>query len=202
MTNKLAKHWEDTLLGLTYTQEALDLMGDVENHELKVYVLLTDTKTRFSKISRFITGDPYNHVSLMLVDDFDSGIYTFSLSSNNGLKGGFVVEGREMLKGSNYSLYSLGVSKTAYETIKQKVEGYVANAEKTTYNHLGLFNALFKKDFFNNTDAEASICSEFVVEVLKFSGITLFKDKSSTTIRPYELVKSKLLKFVRRGVIK
>lgn len=196
---------EEATLTLTYSAEGIALLDASEDEvpTKDIYILLTDTKTLVSKVSRMVTGDPYNHVSLMLTDDFDDGIYTFSLSNgHNGIRGGFMVEDRKNLKGSHYSMYRLAVTYSVYDKIKSKVTDYVKAVDKTSYNHLGLFNAIFKKNIFKSEDGQASICSEFVVEVLNFAGVELFAKRLASTVRPYEMVKSKLLKFYRRGVIK
>lgn len=77
---------------LVYSQEGIELLDAAKDRNApSIYILLTDTKTQFSKVSRLITGDPYNHVSLMLTDNFDDPIYTYAL--NNGIssvKGGFM----------------------------------------------------------------------------------------------------------------
>ena len=112
-----------------------------------------------------------------------------------------MVEDRANLYGSFYSLYELKVTEAAYRQIKERVEYLAANPNQTRYNHLGLFNAIFRKNIFSSEDGQISICSEFVVEVLRFGGIELLKGRLGSTIRPYDLVRSKLLKFVRRGKI-
>ncbi|MCO6704897.1 hypothetical protein [Streptomyces sp. CHB9.2] len=203
--NRLQQLVEEGELSYTYSPEGIDLLdaAGVEVPTKEIFVLLTDTKTLVSKVSRMVTGDPYNHVSLMLSDNFDDGIYTFSLGNGiNGIKGGFMVEDRANLKGSRYSMYRMAVTQAVYDKIKARVTDYVNGVEKTSYNHLGLFNAIFKKNIFKSEDDQTSICSEFVVEVLKFSGVELFAKRFSSSVRPYELIKSKLLKFHKRGVIK
>lgn len=202
MTAKLTSLF-DPNLSLVYSTEGIELVDAAKRRDApSIYILLTDTKTQFSKVSKLITGDPYNHVSLMLTDSFDDPIYTYAL--NNGissLKGGFMVEDRANLYGSFYSLYELKVTEAAYRQIKERVEYLAANPNQTRYNHLGLFNAIFRKNIFSSEDGQISICSEFVVEVLRFGGIELLKGRLGSTIRPYDLVRSKLLKFVRRGKI-
>lgn len=203
--NRLHQLVEEGELSYTYSPEGIDLLdaAGTEVPTKDIYILLTDTKTLVSKVSRMVTGDPYNHVSLMLTDNFDDGIYTFSLGNGiNGIKGGFMVEDRANLKGSRYSMYRLGVTQGVYDKIKARVTDYVNGVEKTSYNHLGLFNAIFKKNIFKSEDDQTSICSEFVVEVLKFSGVELFTKRFSSSVRPYEMIKSKLLKFHKRGTIK
>lgn len=189
---------------LVYSPEGISIMEAANvSTSPSIYILLTDTKTQFSKISKLITGDPYNHVSLMLTDDFTDPIYTYAISNGfNAVKGGFMIEDIDNLYGSLYSLYKLNVTEAAFKLIEQKVVGLAENPGNTRYNHLGVFNAIFRKNIFNNPDGQTQICSEFVVEVLDFAGINLFQGKASSTIRPYDLIRSKLLKFVRRGKIK
>lgn len=204
--SRLSALLDEGLAAYTYSPEGIALLDASEETEVAtkcIYVLLTDTKTLVSKVSRVITGDPYNHVSLMLTDNFDDGIYTFSLGNGvNGIKGGFMVEDRANLKGSRYSMYKMAVTTEVYDKIKTRISDYVKGIERTSYNHLGLFNAIFKKNIFKTEDGQSSICSEFVVEVLKFSGVDLFTKRFSSSVRPYELIKSKLLKFHKRGTIK
>lgn len=202
--SELQKLWAETVEGLTYSPEGIDLLSLSEAPgEQYIYVLLTDTKTMFSRFSKALTGQPYNHVSLMLTENFDDPIYTFSLSNGlNGIWGGFMVETREELKGSKYSLYRLGVTIDVFQKIQDRVVGFLNAPDKTKYNHLGLFNAIFQKNIFSSDDAQVGICSEFVVEVLKFGGVSLFGNRAGSTVRPYDLVKSKLLKFHKRGTIK
>lgn len=203
--NRLHELVQEGELSYTYSPEGIDLLdaAGAEAPSKEIFVLLTDTKTLVSKVSRMVTGDPYNHVSLMLDDSFDSGIYTFSLGNGiNGIKGGFLVEDRANLKGSHYSMYKMAVTLDVYEKIRVRINDYINGVQKTSYNHLGLFNAIFQKNIFKSEDAQTSICSEFVVEVLKFAGVELFTKRFSSSVRPYDLIKSKLLKFHKRGVIK
>lgn len=189
---------------LVYSAEGMSLIeaAKIESSPC-IYVLLTDTKTRFSRLSKFITGDPYNHVSLMLTDSFDDPIYTYALDNGiNSMFGGFMVENRDNLWGSLYSLYKLNVTAETYQVIKDRVQALLDSPDKTRYNHMGLFNAIFRKNIFNTEDGQTSICSEFIVEVLKFADIELLQGRIASTVRPYDLVRAKLLKFVRRGKIK
>lgn len=200
---RLHEHFKEMLpsSNLTEIGLALESLAEGHGHSYPIYVLLTDTKTGFSKISRLVTGDPYNHVSLTFDEEF-SEIYTYALVNNNGLKGGLKLEDREVLRGSRYSLYRIDATKEAYEIVREKVREIERTPQLTRYNHLGLINAIFKKDIFKSEDTMKMICSEFVLSILNAAGIQLFKKKKYSSLRPYDFVKSKLLKFVRRGVIK
>ena len=57
-----------------------------------VYILLTNTESILSSSIRLFTNDPYNHVSLVLNEEFTE-IYSFGrLKKDNPVIGGFVNE--------------------------------------------------------------------------------------------------------------
>ena len=183
------------------TDVALSLEAlSVHDAEKYVYVLLTDTKTLFSKVAKHITGDPYNHVSLMLDYDFDN-MYTFNIKNGLNRSGGFMREDRLDLKGSRYSLYRVAVDTDTHARIKTRVADYLRDVRTTTYNHLGIINAIAGRGVFKDSD-KSMICSQFVASLLDEVGVSLFKDRAFSTLRPYEFVRSKLLKFVERGTIR
>lgn len=183
--------------------DCLSSEGNVarNNHvDKKAYIILTDTKTRFSKLSRIITKDPYNHVSIALDEDLSS-IYTFALATAaNGLKGGFKIENLDILKGSAYSIYSIGVTEESHLALQEYMDDLTRNIDNTRYNHVGLFAFLRKRKPSKSVSEEMMICSEFVVHAFRRAGIELFKRDRGYLIKPYEIVKSHLLRFERRGV--
>lgn len=79
-------------------QVPLQLLTQVKNQvKVKrkmniVHILLTNTKSMLSRSIQLFTNDPYNHVSLVLNDDFTE-IYSFGrLKKENPVNGGFVNE--------------------------------------------------------------------------------------------------------------
>jgi len=188
--------YEDLLTEIGVSLESISTVDTTKS----VYILLTDTKTTFSKVSKMITGDPYNHISIMLNYDFDN-IFTFSIRNGLNKSGGFLREDRQDLRGSRYSLYKMSVTDDVYLSIRNRIDNYFKNVNETTYNHFGIINAVLKQGVFKDED-KSMICSQFVATVLRESGIELFKNRPLSTVRPYEFVKSKLLKFVERGTIK
>lgn len=185
----------------TLTLEAMDIIESKLDKDSKaLYVLLTDTGTSFSKIAKMITGQPYNHVSIMLTPSFDE-VYTYNLTTTaNGLSGGLLKEDQQGLHNSSYSLYKISITNKGYEQVKTLIYSLSDDITQTSYSRLGLVNAIFQKDIFK-TAKEAMICSQFVTEVLRAAGIEIFTNKHSSTIRPYDIVKSKMLQFVQRGKI-
>lgn len=167
----------------------------------KIYILLTDTKTAVSKISKMITKQPYNHVSVAF-DDQLTEVYSYAIkTTTNGLRGGLMREGDD-LKGSDYSLYSVSITDEVFDKIKFRVHELSSQVNDTSYNYLGLINAIWRKDIFLVEDSKRMICSQFVVELLRSSGVDIFKNKHASVVRPYDLIRSKLLKFEKRGKIR
>lgn len=165
----------------------------------KLYVLLTDTGTGFSKLSKWITEDPYNHVSLALDAELDH-VYTYALkTSHNGSRGGLKRETLDILKGARYSLYEMTVTPEMYQKVVQRIDELESRIEETRYNHFGLLNALTGKVLIKSEGMDAMICSHFLAAILAEVGVEFFKNRDHSTIKPYEFAKSKLLKHVRRG---
>lgn len=192
------------VVSASLSMEGKSLLQEAESGEsgLNLYVLLTDTGSRFQRVAKHITKDPYNHVSLALDEDLDE-IYTFSLyTEQNGFNGGFMRETKEELDGSKYSLYRVAVDHESHTKVKDYLRGMVSSSANTTYSLKSLVNAMFQKEIFKDARETSMICSEFVSYVLDLAGIKLFKNKKLSLIKPYDFVKLKLLKFVRRGKIR
>lgn len=184
----------------TVALEAAELLSLAKQArgENPVYIVLTDTGTGFSKISKKITGDPYNHVSLALDPDMEY-LYTYALTTTtNARRGGLKRETRAELKGARYSLYEMNLTKPMYQKLVRNISDLEDRVESTRYNHWGLVNTLLGKEVFAS-GAEVMICSQFVASVMADVDVELFKGRGHSTLKPYEFVKSKLLKHVRRG---
>lgn len=163
-----------------------------------VYVLLTDTGTGFSKLSKHITGDPYNHVSLAFDKDL-TYLYTYALTTkDNGSGGGLKREDLDMLKGARYSLYEMTITKAMYQKLTQRIHHLETHIKETQYNHWGLINAVVGRELIPSV-GEAMICSQFLASIMADVGVEFFKGRAHSTIKPYEFARNKLLKHVRRG---
>jgi hypothetical protein len=167
-----------------------------------IFVLLTDTKTRFSNLSKFVTGDPYNHVSLAFDKEL-SKIYTYALTTgSNGFRGGFKEETLDIFpEGARYLMYSIYVNDEIFKKIKKTVKHYSTISSDTSYFHGALINSILNKEIFSTDDENKMICSQFVYLIFQKSGIELLKNRAPSTIQPYQLIKSKFLSFHRRGHI-
>jgi len=187
---------ESFSLGLEKWMHVSDVMEDMKT----IYVLLTDTKTLFNRLSTKVTKQNYNHISLIIDNNLDE-IYTFSLSNGVNIFGGFQVEDREDLNGSRYRLYAVEVTEAAHLKLTNKISEYKENIANTSYSFKSLVNALFKTDIFDNEDESNMICSLFVLSMLTEAGVEGFDKKSVAKLRPNELIRSKKFRYVRRGTI-
>lgn len=165
-----------------------------------VYVLLTDTKTTFSKIARQVTGDPYNHISVAL-DDTLTTAFSFNISNGLSRTGGFTREDlKKEMKGSRYSMYRVAVTPEMYLKLENRLNDYFTKVSETSYNFFGLVNAIARKGIFKDEEGQM-ICSQFAASLLSEIGVTIFKNRPLSTVRPYDFVKAKMLEFVKRGTI-
>jgi TusA-related sulfurtransferase len=203
MTLLTQRMYEQTLFE-SLSMEGMSIINTLEKMDAgsELYVLLTDTPTVFSKISKAVTGDPYNHVSLAFDRELEN-VFTYALKTlDNGFKGGFKREDRKVLRGSRYSLYSVTLPSDTIRKVKSRVIDIEKKKLETSYNHFGLINAVLGRELFRAEATESMICSHFVAAIFEDAGIQLFKNKASAVIRPYDFVKSKLLKHVERGTIR
>ena len=188
---------------LTEEGTALESMAqDAQLNQYRLFILLTFTNSAVSKIIKYVTKHPYTHVSLgfdeKLEDMWSYNIFTQS----NGMKGGLIQEKLEDFKGSKYSLYELSCTKEIYEKVKLKVMEMSKDVPATGYNVLGLINNIYQKMLFKPESEIRLFCSQFVVVVLRAAGIEIFKNKNDSFIKPYDFVRSKLLRFVRKGTLR
>lgn len=193
---------EDYLFDDILSSEAIALENLKEDADGKfIYILLTDTKSLFSKTARALTGDPYNHVSVAL-DDTLSVAYSYSITNGLNKSGGFMREDlKKEMAGSRYSLYRIAVTPEMHLKLSNRLNNYFQKVTETSYNYLGLVNAFARKGIFKDADGEM-ICSQFAAAVLNEIGVNFFKNKPFSTVRPYDFVRTRLMEFVRRGTIK
>lgn len=153
--------------------------------EQKVYLLLTDTGTIFTRLIKRCTKKPYNHASISFVAELEE-VYSFGRKMpHNPFIGGFV---RENLSGSlfiqaNSALFSLTVSETDIVKMKHYIKSIEAEKESYRYNLIGLFGVLFNKPIKRK---RAFFCSQFTANVLNQCHQITF-EKDLALITPYDL---------------
>lgn len=154
-------------------------------NEKKVYILLTDTGTLFTKMIKLYTRKPYNHASISIDPNF-SEVYSFGRKRpNNPFIGGFVKEDIQagLLEQARCAIYSCTVSETQIQKANDYVQKINEQKHNYRYNLLGLFAIAFKKQLKREN---AFFCSQFVATVLKESGIIDF-EKPLSLVTPHDL---------------
>jgi len=165
--------------------------------EKKVYILLTDTWSFFTKLIKLYTKKPYNHASISF-DSKLSEVYSFGRKKVwNPFSGGFVKENvkQGLFKQADCSIYSLTVTEDQMEKMKRYILEIEEQKENYRYNFFGLFGFILNKPIKRE---KALFCSQFVASVLKKCNIINF-EKPPSLIAPYDLQEISELKLVYEG---
>ncbi|WP_071394633.1 hypothetical protein [Bacillus tuaregi] len=168
--------------------------------ENKVYILLTDTSSFFTKIIKLYTKKPYNHASISFDPEL-SEVYSFGRKKvGNPFHGGFVKEDvkQGLFKQAKCAVYSLTVTEEQIQIMKDYIEEIKGQKESYRYNFLGLLGFILNKPIKRN---KAFFCSQFVASVLKRSN-TLDFEKPLSLIAPYDLQEVPELRLVYEGKLK
>jgi len=168
--------------------------------EKKVYLLLTDTGTFFTKLIKLYTKKPYNHASISFDSEL-SEVYSFGRKKvRNPFIGGFVKEDvkQGLFKQADCAVYSLTVTEVQLDNIKRYIKIMEEQKEYYRYNFLGLFGFIVNKPIKRE---KALFCSQFVASVLKECNIIDF-EKPLSLITPNDLQEVSELKLVYEGKLK
>lgn len=163
----------------------------------KIYILLTDTGTLFTRFIRLYTKKPYNHASIA----FDSELYeVYSFGRKtawNPFYGGFVKEDvrNGLFKRAKCVLYSLTVTEDQMERMIRYMTEMEKQKECYRYNLIGLFGFLLNKPIHRK---RAFFCSQFVASVLVESKVVAF-NKPEQLVAPYDLQNLHQLTLVYEG---
>ena len=140
----------------------------------KIYLLLTRFPDNGSKALGVLTGCRYPHASIGLDEDLNT-FYSFVTK-------GFIIEsitryikpGREPFP---CQLYEFAVSERVYCRVKEILQYFIEFKKMMRYTRLGLIMGLlhipYKRDLF------CYFCSEFVADVLRYSGAAELEKESN-----------------------
>ena len=171
--------------------------------ERKIYIVLSQTGTVFSRVLKLFTGAEYNHASISLSPTLDK-MYSFGrLNPYNPFRGGFVEEGKNIGTFRRFDrtkalVLELKVSEEDYYSIKFFIEYLLKNRKKFHYNYWGVFLACFKKDI---APKNRYYCSQFVRACL-----AMFNIENSVSlpniIKPIDFLKLNNKQIVYKGYLK
>ena len=157
------------------------------HNKKKIYILMTQTGTRFSKLLKLQSKHPYNHVSIALDRDLTQ-LYSFGRKHIYfPLFAGFI---QEDISGGLYALYhntdcllyEMNVSEKEYDNICSIIESFQEEEKHYRYNLLGLITILCGIPVERRYHF---VCSQFVAYVLEKSNVTKLP-KSHTMITPQD----------------
>ena len=133
----------------------------------QIYIVFSSTPYRIGRMIRWITREPYNHVSMALCEDLKQ-MYSFARRHYNApLYGGFVRESSAwyQIRGTtaDICLCSLPVSAQQHNNLQSLLSRMEENKSHYIYNHLSALGALIHKRV---EVKDAYTCVEFCVKVL------------------------------------
>jgi len=171
----------------------------MREREKRIFIILSDTGTWFTRLIRLYTKAPFNHASIALDPDFRE-VYSFGRKQpDNPFIGGFVQEdlGSELFQEATCAVYSCVVTYSQYMRIQAMLESFKRDADAYRYNLLGLIGILL------NVRVErerAFFCSQFVAALFEQSGTRLVPKCPSLTT-PADIGQSESLRLVYQGAL-
>lgn len=165
--------------------------------EQKVYVLLTDTGTFFTRMIKLYTKKPYNHASISF-DPYLTDVYSFGRKkAKNPFIGGFIKENVQtgLFKQARCAIYCCEITDTELKRMDHYIKKIEAQKHLYRYNLLGLFAITLNKQINREN---AYFCSQFVATVLKECDITDFP-KPLSLVTPYDLQETDNFQLVYDG---
>ncbi|WP_346200690.1 hypothetical protein NSQ96_05420 [Caldifermentibacillus hisashii] len=165
--------------------------------EKKIYLLLTDTGTLFSRLIKCYTKKPYNHASIAFDGELAT-VYSFGRKKpRNPFLCGFVREDMlsDWFRRANCAIYSLTVTDAQINQMRSYIRELEIQKELYRYNLLGVFGVMFNKPIKRKN---AFFCSQFVASVLKHCNVIDFT-KDVSLIKPHELPYTAAFQLVYEG---
>lgn len=152
----------------------------------KVYILLTDTGTVFTRLIKLYTKKPYNHASISFDTELTE-VYSFGRkTARNPFIGGFVKEDvkQGLFKHADCVIYSFTVTEVEIQKMRRYINEIEEQKESYRYNLLGLFGVVLNRPLRRK---KAFFCSQFVASVLNECTSIDF-EKPLSLIEPNDLM--------------
>ena len=165
--------------------------------EKKVYLILSDTGTLFTRMIKLYTKKPYNHASLSFDPHF-SELYSFGRRRpRNPFVGGFVKESIHtgLLEQARCAIYCCTISESQFQKMNHFIQQIEEQRDLYRYNLIGLFALALNKKIKREN---AFFCSQFVSTVLKEGNVIEFS-KHPSHVTPHDLQQVPLFQLVYQG---
>ncbi len=170
--------------------------------EKEVYVLLTDTGTRFTRVIKTFTKAPYNHASIALDPELTE-LYSFGRKHpTNPWRAGFIREDvREgtfrYFPNTRCALLRLRVSKRQRSAILSSIDAFGSRSDRLRYNLIGLIGVPLR---IGIAPKDAYFCSQFVAELLRGAGRPLWS-RPSALVTPNDFLRHPAFELVYEGYL-
>lgn len=165
----------------------------------KVYLILSDTGTLFTRMIKLYTKKPYNHASISF-DPCLSEVYSFGRKSpQNPFVGGFVRESihNGLLKRAKCAIYCCSISESQFQRMNEYIKRIAENKDEYRYNLIGLFAIAFHKKIHRQN---AFFCSQFVATVL-LEGDVVDPKIDPSLMTPYDLKQETHFQLIYQGSV-
>lgn len=151
----------------------------------KIYIMLSDTGSLFTRSIKLFTRKPYNHSSIAFESDLKT-LYSFGRKNpHNPFFGGFVeekIESGTFKKFHNTSclVLSVEIPMESYLQLQKVVQEFVDNKDNYHYNLIGMVSAFINRPMPRENKY---FCSSFVAESMQKSDLN-FIEQSPYLTRP------------------
>lgn len=151
----------------------------------KIYIVLSQTGTCFSRAIKFYTRYNYNHTSIALDKELKE-LYSFGRRTLRlPLPAGFVHEDKDsgifkIYKNTTCRVYELDVTEEEYDMVKDIIDNFKKEGIKYKYSVLGIIAIMLHIPYNRKYHY---VCSQFVAHVLKEGKIVEF-DKDTSLVKP------------------
>jgi len=167
-----------------------EIIEEAKNKKEKIFpisIILIDGRSTFSPIIKGVTNSEFSHAAICLGDDIKT-FFSYNLNNNKNKNGGFSIEDiTNYPSDGRFAVYTIFVSESNYNKIKERIEYLTTNIENTTYSVLNILLFPFNNINYNNN--ASMICSQFVDSLFKIINIDITK-KNSSKVAPNDLYKS------------
>jgi hypothetical protein len=142
-----------------------------------IHIVLVKGDHLISNVITKVTNGDFSHSGLALDNDLNK-IYSFNFDNKFNTGGGFSLESiKEYPKNNRLAVYTVFVTKQAYDKVSENLQNFMNNIKKTGYSIVNLVTFPFKNIKINMSDN--MICSQFVDYILNIANVNITKDDAS-----------------------
>lgn len=150
----------------------------MDEQQKYLYIIFSATPYRMGRWIRFVTGEPYNHVSIATDEGLEE-LYAFARRYyRTPFYGGFVTEYpyRYHYHGNpaQILLCRLPLNNAQWQHLRQRLDRMQADPRRYIYNHLSALTAPFRHKV---KVPDAYTCAEFTVSILQELGFNFRNDR-------------------------